>query len=134
MGLVTTLSQKELARIAGLAYEGETLNIMLCSVGLTGYTTESLVTDWETVEISGNGYVRYSVVIGAGAYDSVDGRYEMPSIDAPFTATGAGYSFDRIIIWIEGASYIHSMIVENPNITMAAGQTLTYRVQVVTDD
>jgi hypothetical protein len=134
MALTTTISQKELARVAGLAYEGETLKVMLCSVGVTGYTAESTVANWQSVEQSGNGYVRYSTVIPTGAYDAGDGRYEIPAIDAAFTATGAGYSYDRIICYIDGATYIHSLIVEDPNITLAAGQTQTYRIQLVTDD
>jgi hypothetical protein len=134
MALTTTISQKELARVAGLAYEGETLKVMLCSVGATGYTAESTVANWQSVEKSGNGYVRYSTTIAAGSYDAVDGRYEMPAIDAAFTATGAGYSYDHIICYIEGETYIHSLIAEDPNITLAPGQTQTYRIQLVTDD
>jgi hypothetical protein len=134
MALTTTLSQKELARVANLAYEGETLKVMLCSVGATGYTSESTVANWQSVEQSGNGYVRYSSVIATGVYDAVDARYEIPAIDASFTATGAGYSYDRIVCYIDGATYIHSLITENPNITLAAGQTQTYRIQLVTDD
>jgi hypothetical protein len=134
MALTTTISQKELARVAGLAYEGETLKVMLCSIGATSYNAESTVANWQSVEKSGNGYVRYSTTIAAGSYDAVDGRYEMPAIDAAFTATGAGYSYDRIICYIDGATYIHSMIVEDPNIALAAGQTQTYRIQLTTDD
>jgi hypothetical protein len=134
MALTTTVSQKELARVAGLAYEGETLKVMLCSVGATGYTAESTVANWQSVEKSGNGYVRYSTTIAAGSYDAVDGRYEMPAIDAAFTATGAGYSYDRMICYIDGETYIHSLIAEDPNITLAPGQTQTYRIQLTTDD
>ena len=134
MALTTTISQKELARVAGLAYEGETLKVMLCSVGASGYTAESTVANWQSVEKSGNGYVRYSTTIAAGSYDAVDGRYEMPAIDAAFTATGAGYSYDRIVVYIDGATYIHSLIAEDPNITLAPGQTQTYRIQLTTDD
>jgi hypothetical protein len=134
MALTTTISQKELARVANLAYEGETLKVMLCSVGATGYTAESTVANWQSVEQSGNGYVRCSSVIATGSYDAVDARYEIPAIDAAFTATGAGYSYDRIVVYIDGATYIHSLIVENPNIALAAGQTQTYRIQLTTDD
>jgi hypothetical protein len=134
MALTTTISQKELARVAGVAYEGETLKVMLCSVGASGYTAESTVANWQSVEKSGNGYVRYSTTIAAGSYDAVDGRYEMPAIDAAFTATGAGYSYDRIICYIDGETYIHSLIAEDPNITLAPGQTQTYRIQLTTDD
>lgn len=134
MALTTAVSQKELARVAGLAYEGETLKVMLCLVGATGYTAETTVADWQSVERSGNGYARYSEVIATGAYDAVDGRYEIPAIDAAFTATGVGYSYDRIVIYIDGSTYIHSLISESPNISLAPGQTQTYRVQLVTDD
>jgi len=134
MALTTTISQKELARVANLAYEGETLKVMLCSVGASGYTAESTVANWQSVEKSGNGYVRYSTTVATGSYDVTDARYEMPAIDAAFTATGAGYSYDRIIVYIDGATYIHSMIVEDPNITLAAGQTQTYRILLTTDD
>ena len=134
MALTTTISQKELARIAGLAYEGKTIKVMLCSVGTSGFTSESTVANWQTVEQSGNGYVRGSSLVSVGSYDSLDGRYEMPQSDFAFTATGAGYSYDRIIIYIDTETYIHSMITESPNISLAAGQTQTYRIQLVTDD
>ena len=134
MALTLTVSQKELERVAALAYEGETIKIMLASVGASGFTSESTVTNWQSVEKSGNGYVRFSQVIAAGAYDAVDARYEIPAIDAAFTATGAGYSYDRVVIYIDGSTYIHSLITEDPNITLAARQTQTYRVTLTTDD
>jgi hypothetical protein len=134
MALTTTISQKELARVANLAYEGETLKVLLASVGASGFTAESTVAQWQSVEQSGNGYVRYSEVIATGAYDAVDARYEIPAIDADFTATGAGYTYDRIVVYIDGATYIHSLITEDPNIALAAGQTQTYRIQLTTDD
>jgi hypothetical protein len=134
MALTTTISRKELERVAALAYEGETLEVMLCSVGTSGFTVESTVAQWQTVEQSGNGYVRFSTTIDEGAYDATDARYEIPAIDAGFTATGAGYIYDRIAIYVDGATHLHSLIVEDPNITLAAGQTQTYRIQLVTDD
>lgn len=134
MAITVTLSQKELARVANLAYEGETIKVMLCSVGASGYTSESTVANWQSVEKSGNGYVRFSQVIATGAYDATDARYEIPAIDAAFTATGAGYIYDRIVVYVDGSTYIHSLIVEDPNIAMAAGQTQTYRITLVTDD
>jgi hypothetical protein len=134
MAITVTLSQRELARVANLAYEGETIKVMLCSVGATGFTSESTVTNWQSVEKSGSGYVRFSQVIATGAYDATDARYEIPAIDAAFTATGAGYIYDRIVIYIDGSTYIHSLIVEDPNIALAAGQTQTYRVNLACDD
>jgi hypothetical protein len=134
MALVAAISRKELERVAALAYEGETLKVMLCSVGVTGYNSENTVANWQTVEKSGNGYVRYSELIGTGTYDSVDGRYELPTIDAEFTATGAGYTYDRIVLYIDGATYPHSVLTEDPNIALSPGQTQTYRIDLNTND
>jgi hypothetical protein len=134
MAITLTLSQRELARVANLAYEGETIKVMLASVGGSGFTAESTVANWQSVEKSGNGYVRFSQVVATGAYDVTDARYEMPSIDAVFTATGAGYTYDRIIIYIDGATYIHSMIIEAPNVALSTGRTQTYRVNLSCDD
>ena len=134
MAINVAISQKELERIAALAYEGETLKVALCSVAATGYNAESTVANWTSVEKSGNGYVRYSQVIAAGAWDATDLRYEIPAIDATFTATGAGYLYDRIVYWVDGSTYPIGVITESPNITLVAGQTQTYRIQLCTDD
>ena len=134
MAQTTTISQKELKRQATACFEGKTLYVMLCSVGATGYTAESTVANWQSVEKSGNGYVRYSTTIGTGSYDATTGTYKLPDIDAAFTATGAGYSYDRIVLYISGETYIHSLIAEDPNITLSAGQTQTYRLSIRQDD
>jgi len=134
MAQTTTISQKELKRQAGLVFEGKTLYVMLCSVGATGYTSESTVANWQSVEKSGNGYARFSQAIGTGAYDATTGTYKMPDIDAAFTATGAGYSYDRVVLYISGETYIHSLIAEDPNITLSVGQTQTYRLSLRHDD
>ncbi len=134
MAVTTSISQKELERVAALAYEGETLKVMLCSVGATGYTAQSTVTNWQSVEKSGNGYVRFSQVIGTGSYNATTGRYEIPDIDAAFTATGSSYTYDRVVLYIDGATYPHSVLTEDPNIVLAVGQTQTYRLSLNTDD
>lgn len=134
MAITAQLSQKELQRIADVAYEGETLKVMLCNVGTSGYTAESSVANWQSVEVSGNGYVRYSTAIAAGTYNAINARYEMPAINAAFTATSPGYSYDRIVVYINGATYVHSVLAESPNITLLAGQTQTYQILLATDD
>lgn len=134
MAISPTISQREIKRLAVLGYEGETLKVMLCQVGVSGFTAESTVANWQSVELSGNGYVRYSEEIDPGTYDVTTASYNMPVIDAEFTATGVGYSYDRIITYIDGETYIHSEIVEDPNVTLAPGQTQTYRIELFTDD
>jgi predicted ribosomally synthesized peptide with SipW-like signal peptide len=134
MALTTSVSVKELERIASVAYEGETIKVMLCSVGITGLTSASTVASWTATEQVGNGYARFSVVLGTGAYSTIDGRYNLPVVDAVFSATGVGYSYDKIVIYIEGSVYPHSVITESPNIVLLAGQTQTYRITLASDD
>lgn len=134
MALTTVISQREMKRVAGLAYEGETLKVMLCAVGASGFTAESTVATWQSVEISGNGYARITAEIGNGTYSNTTASYNMPNIDATFSATDSGYSYDRIIAYIDGETYIHSMIEEDPNITLAPEQDQTYRITLATND
>ena len=134
MVLTTVISEKELERVAALAYEGETLKVMLCMVGSTGFNASSTIAQWQTVELSGFGYSRFSITIPTGSYDNAELRYQIPAIDAAFSATSPGYLYDRIVVYIEGMTYIHSLITEDPNITIPGGQTQTYRITLVCDD
>lgn len=133
MARTTVISKKELQRAAAAAYEGKTLKVMLCNVGTTGYTEESTVANWQSVEVSGNGYTRYSTTVGTGAYDNTAGAYVIPTINAAFTATGAGFSYDTVVIYIDGQTYVHSVATESPNVTVAASQTQTYPISLQTD-
>ena len=134
MALTIAVSQKELQRIASLSYEGKTLKVMLCNIGVNSYNSQTNISTWQTIELSGNGYVRYSEIITTGTYNTTSGRYELPSINAQFSASGAGYSYDRVVLYIDGESFPHSVITESPNITLVAGQTQTYRLSLNTDD
>lgn len=134
MALTTTISQKELQRQAALVFEGETLKVMLCAVGVSGYTAESTVANWQSVELSGNGYARYSTAIGTGSYDSGTGTYKLPDINAAFTASGVGYTYDRVVLYIDGETYIHSILTEAPAVVLSPGQTQTYQLSLRQDD
>jgi hypothetical protein len=39
-----------------------------------------------------------------------------------------------VVLYIDGATYPHSVIAEDPNITLLAGQTQTYRLDISQDD
>lgn len=134
MAVSTTISQKELKRQAGLVYEGKTLKVMLCAVGSSGYTAENSVSSWQSVELSGNGYTRYSSSISVGSYDTGTSTYKIPDINAEFTASGVGFTFDRVILYIQGETYIHSMLTESPAIVLSPGQTQTYQISLRQDD
>lgn len=136
MAQTTSISQKELKRQAGLCFEGETLKVMLC-LNTGSYTAESTVANWQSVEVSSagsTGYVRYSEVIGTGAYDGTSGTYKLPDIDAEFTCATTPYNYDTVVLYIDGETYVHSVLEENPNITLAAGQVQTYRLSIRQND
>jgi hypothetical protein len=63
--------------VAGLCYESKRVRVSLANVGSTGFTAESTVTDWDSVKVSGSGYVDFTDVVEAGAFDATDSRYEM---------------------------------------------------------
>lgn len=136
MARTDQLSQRELKRVAAAAYEGKAIRVMLCDAGVTGYNAETTVANWQSVEVSGNGYSRFSGTVGTGSYDAGEAAYLMPYIDAPFTATagGGGISFDSVVTYFQGETYVHSVITESPNEVIPPGKTLTYRRTLGTDD
>lgn len=134
MAQLTVISQKELERQAQLCFEGETLKVMLCSPSVIGLTPQDTVATWQGHEISGNGYVRYSTTVGTGAYVPLNGSYDLPEIIAAFSASGVGYSYDTVVIYIDGATYPHSVITESPNVVLLPGQAQTYKITLRQDD
>lgn len=96
MAVTATLSQKELERVAGLVYEGKALRVSLANDPGNTLDAEDTVAAWDALKVSGNGYADVRAPIQTGAYDVNDQRYEMPSVDAEFTATGAGYTFNKV--------------------------------------
>ena len=142
MALTATLCSQEFARISSLAYEG-----LACRVSLhlnTGsLTAESTIADWDAAKLpDAEGYTDFVVAsLPAGGLDSgSDDRWEIGEsagantyIEAAFTATGAGFTFDTVVIQVGSSTYPHSILVENPSVTVAAGQTQTYRIQLLID-
>lgn len=98
MAITATLSQAELQRVAALAYEGLPIRVSLANDTFSAYDVEDTVATWDGIKVSGNGYADFRAVLGTGSYDPSDGRYEMPYIDAEFSATGAGFAYNSIYI------------------------------------
>lgn len=135
MALTTVVSRNELERVALAAYTGKTLKVMLCNLTDSSLSETSTVVQWQGKELSStNGYVRFSQVLASGQYNFNNARYEFPVINAAFVATGIGYSWNRVVLYIDGASGVHSVLTESPNIVLQAGQTQTYRLTINTND
>jgi hypothetical protein len=144
VALTTTLSSQEFARISALAYEGLPCRVSL-HVNSGSLTAESTVAEWDAVKLTDgtNGYADFVVgSLPAGGLDSgSDDRWEIGGsagantyIEAAFSAEGAGFSFDTVMISVGGGTYPHSILVESPSVTVAAGQTQTYRIQLLIDN
>ena len=143
MALTATLSKKEFERISTLAYEGLPCRVSL-HVNSGSLNAESSITDWDAVKLpASNGYEDFTVAsLPAGGLDlGSDDRWEIGGtagpntyIEAAFSATGAGFSFDTVVVQVGTSSYAHSILVEAPSVTVAAGQTQTYRIQLLIDN
>jgi hypothetical protein len=134
MVLTMAISRREIERQAALVYEGETFTVALCEVGSSGFGPLTTVTDWLSREISDPGYEPVSVEIEPGTWSATEGAYLLPDIDVTFTAGVGGIQYDRVVAYITGATYIHSLGIEDPFIVLAEGQSKTYRFRLVHDD
>ena len=132
MAITLTISQAELERQAKAVFEGKTFKLFLATQG--ALTAESLTADWEAAEVVGNGYAAVTGTVGVGAWNTPNARYELPAINGTFTATGAGFTYDTICLVIDGATHLHSINVEAPSITLAAGQSKSYTLTLAQDD
>ncbi len=134
MSLTAVTSQRELAYQADLAFEGETYKLFL-ALNPGALTAESDVADWEAEEVSGGGYAAATGTIATGAWNGTAGRYEVPILTISVTATGAGFSFDTVVLKV-GTTRTHVVnLTPLPStVSLAAGQSRTYNVRLVQDD
>tara|TARA_Y100000004_G_scaffold3773_1_gene4507 strand:- start:3934 stop:4335 length:402 start_codon:yes stop_codon:yes gene_type:complete len=130
----TTISQAELARVSGDAYESKSYRISLGNNGTSGLTAESTTSDWDGVKLSGNGYADVTGTISSGSYNTTTQRYEMPQLEATFTASGGSLTYDTVYVVIDSHTSVHSISVESPAITLADGSSVLYRLTLAADD
>lgn len=136
MPFSVAISTKELERVAVSAYEGKTIYVMLCArttEASASYTEETTVADWQTVQISGDGYSLFSATVGTGSYSVTNGRYEVPPVQAAFTSTGT-ITYDTAVVYFDGALYPHSVILEDPDVVLLEGQVYRYAINLNVND
>ena len=134
MALTLTISPKELERQAGLALDGKNYEVFLAN-NTGGLTADSTAAAWKAVEVAaGNGYAAVTGTTGTGAYVPGNGRVELPDITAAYTASGAGFAYNTVCLHFVGETYLHSISVEAPDITLAAGSSKTYVISLIQDD
>lgn len=149
MAVTAEVSPAELARVAGLCYEGNRLVVMLCLHDVEGLTKNSTFAEWEALELAEvNGYSRYYAEIPVGAYDATDLRYEIGStagantvFEASWTAVGTDLEYNRVVIaiqtpdglggWTDPVGIAH-LYTEIPNVVVFPSQFASYRIQLLT--
>jgi hypothetical protein len=130
----TTISQNELARVSAVAYEGKSYRVSLARNATEELTAESSTAAWDALKVSGNGYSDLTGTIGTGSYVSGTARYEMPLITAEFNASGGAIVYDTVYVVVDNSTTVHSITVESPEVTLADGTGVIYRITLATDD
>ena len=134
MSLTATIPQRELEYQAGLAFEGETYKLFL-ALNPGALTAEDDVADWEDEEPTGGGYAAATGTIGVGAWNGTTGRYEPDLLTITVTATGAGFSYDTIVLKVGTTrTNVAGIVVLPSTVALAAGQSRTYNYQIAQDD
>lgn len=94
------------------------------------YDETDLVSDWQSLEIQGDGYTRFTTTLGAGSWSEVNNRYESPLVTASFTCTGGpSHSYDKVVAYFEGEAYPSIIISEDPNVLIRFEQIKEYELQ-----
>lgn len=134
MATTQTISTKELLRQSSLVFDAKAFRVYLATNN-GSLSADSTHAAWTAVEVAGGtGYAAVTGTLGTGVYQAGTGRVEVPAVTATFTATGAGFSYDTVVIRLGTETYLHSILVESPSITLAAGQSKTYTLTFAQND
>ena len=136
MAITTTIAQRELKRQAGLCLEGRDYIIFLAN-NTTSLTAEDTAAAWAAAVITGDSsYADVTGTLAAGSWNGTTLRYELPTVNVTFSSdiAGGGYTYNTVVIAFDSETYIHSIIVESPAITLAPGQSKSYNLTFAQDD
>lgn len=120
------VTQGELAYEAGLVLTGA-WKVFLATKG--SLTLASTLTAWEAAELATiNGYAAVTGTVGAAALNVTTGRYEAPMLTGQFNATGAGYTFDAMVVKLAGRTVPYAVNIYDVPITLSAGQSRGFNI------
>ena len=125
----------EAGRLFANAYEGKAARLCLANTTTGSPGVNSTITQWDAVELSGNGYARFEWTISAGSYNTTTERWEASSILATFTASagGAGLSWNAAYLAVDSMDGVSFVLNESSTVTLAPGQTRGYAVLLFSD-
>jgi hypothetical protein len=121
------ISPDALAKQAQLTYEGKSYKMLLAYRNGVVLTQASLMSAWNAVKLAaGNGYAEVTGTIGTGAWNSGNARYELPVLTMALTATGAGFTYDAIVLQVDNRTYPDRVILLPTPDTLQSGQSKSY--------
>jgi phage tail protein X len=141
MASVFQVSTSELLRVHAASYEGKV--VRFCLAFNSALTIESTTAQWDAVELaSANGYARAVITIPSATYDSNIGMAKTSELTATFTASGVGFTFNRVYgvigavsggvtTWNTNISYLW---VETESIGLSPGVSRPYKVVLLADN
>jgi hypothetical protein len=122
------ITPKELERAHTAAYTGKKVDVLLCDGELTIDSTSAACIAAELPEA--NGYARFSVPsLAAGVWNETALRYEGPEVLATFTASGAGYGYNKLVVIVDDATYPYSVVDLGPQ--SLAANARSYPITIV---
>ena len=131
----------EAERLFAGDYAGKKARLCLATTTSGSPNLSSNTAAWDAVERSGNGYARCEWTIPTGSFNSTTDRFEAGSQSCVFTASGSALTWNAaylvigtisggVTTWGTGVSFV---LTESPSISLAAGASRTYTVQLFTD-
>jgi len=121
------ISPDALGKQMQLAYEGKSYRMLLAYRNGATLTQASLMSAWNAVKLSAaNGYAEKTGTIGNGSWNSGNARYELPQFQMALTASGAGFTYDAIVLQVDNRTYPDRVVLLPTPDTLQAGVSKTY--------
>jgi hypothetical protein len=131
----------EADRLFAGVYAGKKARLCLATTTSGSPNLSSNTAAWDAVERSGSGYARCEWTIPAGSFNATTDRFEAGTYNCTFTASGSALTWNAAylvigtisgstVTWGTGVSFV---LTESPSISLAAGLSRIYTVQLFTD-
>lgn len=123
--MAQTVTPGELEFIYVYAFAGKAYKIFAATKG--SLTINSTLAEWEAAELpTTNGYLPITGTIGSGTYNATTGKFTAPTIAGQFKGSGAGFTYDAVVIKVAGRTKPHSVDILDVPVVLAASQAKLY--------
>lgn len=122
------ITQGEIEYQAGQVLTGKTYKVFLATTG--SLTAASNISAWENAELATvRGYAPLTGTVGSGSYNATTERFEAPKITGTFgPATGAGFTYDAVVVKLQGRTKAYAVNILSVPVTLSAGQSRGFEI------